>query len=93
MIERSIQLERVVSLMGETELSTEDQTTYRRGKKIRNFMTQQFFVAEKQSGSSGAYVSLEQTVNDVAAILEGAADEASEDELMFIGTLGEMSNG
>lgn len=91
-IERSMQLERVVSLMGETELSTDDQTMYRRGKKLRNYMTQQFYVAEGQRGSAGVYVPLEKTVNDVAAILEGAVDNAAEEELMFIGTLEEISN-
>jgi F-type H+-transporting ATPase subunit beta len=88
-IERSQQLERVVSLMGETELSTEDQTTYRRGKKIQNYMTQQFVVAEGQRGSQGVYVPMEQTVSDVAAILAGSADGLEEEALMFISTLKE----
>ena len=36
-------LERIVSLVGESELSAENQLLYKRARKIKNFMTQPFF--------------------------------------------------
>lgn len=78
-------LERIVSLVGEAELSESDRVKYKRSRKIRNYMTQSFFVAESQSGREGRYVPLETTVKDVNAILQGDFDDVSEDHLMFVG--------
>src|SRR5690606_34897336 len=46
-------LERIVSLVGESELSKEDRITYQRALRIKNFMSQRFTVAEGQSGDKG----------------------------------------
>jgi F-type H+-transporting ATPase subunit beta len=83
-------LERIVSLVGEAELSTEDQVTYKRARKIRNFMTQRFFVAESQSGESGAFVELRTAVSDLSAIIEGKYDHIPEDKFMFIVSVSEI---
>jgi len=78
-------LERIVSLVGESELSDEDRIMYQRANKIKNFMTQNFFVTEAQTGRKGEYVSVEDTVNDVKDILDGKYDNISEDKFLFIG--------
>lgn len=78
-------LERIVSLVGESELSEEDRTVYQRAKKIRNYMTQNFFVAENQTGRKGVYVPLEETILVVKGILEGRYDDISEDKFLYIG--------
>lgn len=83
-------LERIVSLVGETELSPEDLITYKRAKKIRNFMTQRFFVAETQSGESGAFVDLKTAVTDLAAIIEGKYDQIPEEKFRYIGSVSEI---
>ncbi len=80
-------LERIVSLVGESELSPEDQTIYRRGKRLRNFMTQRFFVAESQKAQKGSYVPVATTVKDVKTILQGGHDQIPEEKFMFIGSL------
>jgi F-type H+-transporting ATPase subunit beta len=77
-------LERIVSLVGEAELSKEDQIVYRRAKKIQNFMTQRFFVAESQKGEKGAFVPLKDTVQDVWAILVGKYDSMPEEKFLYI---------
>ncbi len=92
-IEQSQNLERIVSLMGESELSREDQLTFRRGRKIRNFMTQRFFVAETQRGEKGSYVPIETTVKDIEQILEGNVDHIDEKRFLFIGSLEEVTGG
>ncbi|HEX6977344.1 MAG TPA: F0F1 ATP synthase subunit beta [Patescibacteria group bacterium] len=80
-------LERIVSLVGESELSPEDQTIYRRGKRLRNFMTQRFFVAESQKAQKGSYVPVATTIKDVKTILQGGYDQVPEEKFMFIGSL------
>ncbi len=79
-------LERIVSLVGESELSAEDQTVYHRAKKIRNYMTQRFFVAESQKGEPGTFVPLKTALRDLDAILQGEYDNIAEDKFLFIGT-------
>lgn len=83
-------LERIVSLVGEAELSPGDRVTYSRAKKITNYMTQRFFVAAAQKGEKGRAVPAASTVADVEAILAGKYDSVPEDKFMFIGTLADM---
>jgi F-type H+-transporting ATPase subunit beta len=83
-------LERIVSLVGESELSDEDRTMYQRANKIKNYMTQNFFVTAAQTGRKGVYVSVEDTVNDVKDIMDGKYDTLSEDKFMFIGSLADI---
>jgi F-type H+-transporting ATPase subunit beta len=92
-IEKSQSLERIVSLMGETELSKEDQQIFRRGRKLKNFMTQSFFVAEAQKGKKGDYVPVGTTVADVEEILQGKYDQIDEEKFLFIGSVKEISGG
>lgn len=83
-------LERIVSLVGESELSVEDQVVYKRAKKIRNYMTQSFFVAQSQKEKVGKYVRLQDAVEDLEKIVEGKVDTIPEDKFMFIGTLSDI---
>lgn len=86
-LKKAESLERMVALVGEDELSPENKTIYRRAKMIRNYMSQPFFVVEKQSGRKGEYVKLRETIKDVALILSGALDSRDPGELMFMGTI------
>jgi F-type H+-transporting ATPase subunit beta len=80
-------LERIVSLVGESELSAEDQTKYRRAKKLRNFMTQTFFVTQSQKEAQGVFVPIQDTLKDVQQILNGNLDQVPENRFLFIGSL------
>jgi F-type H+/Na+-transporting ATPase subunit beta len=91
MIERSQNLERIVSLMGETELSTDDQAAYRRGRKLKYYFTQPFYVAAGQRGTEGVFVPLEQTITDTLDILEGKYDGIDEEALRMVGDLNQVS--
>ncbi len=86
-------LERIVSLVGENELSAEDQRTYQRAKKLRNFMTQRFFTAQGQKGESGVMVPLEKTIQSVEEILAGTYDHLSDDAFLFIGDTSTLAHG
>jgi F-type H+-transporting ATPase subunit beta len=89
LLKKAESLDRIVSLVGESELGPEDKISYQRSKKLRNFMTQSFFVAEKQTGRTGKYVERKDTVSGVQAILHGDYDEISEDHFMFTGSVEE----
>lgn len=80
-------LERIASLIGESELNDSDKVVYFRAKILKNYMTQSFFVTEAQSGRKGEFVSLADTVDDVAAILDGKYDHIDSYEVKEIGSL------
>ncbi|MBU1132717.1 F0F1 ATP synthase subunit beta [Patescibacteria group bacterium] len=86
-------LERIVSLVGESELSEEDRVIYQRARKIKNYMTQNFFVTAAQTGRPGSYVKVDDTVDDVKDIMEGKYDNVTEEKFSFIGSAKELKNG
>ncbi|OGM27971.1 F0F1 ATP synthase subunit beta [Candidatus Woesebacteria bacterium RIFCSPLOWO2_01_FULL_39_61] len=85
-------LERIVSLVGEAELSIEDRLIYRRARKVRNFMTQRFFVSEAQSGQKGKYVDTKTAILDLKGIIEGKFDHIPEEKFLFIGSIADIKN-
>jgi F-type H+-transporting ATPase subunit beta len=93
LLKQATSLNRIVSLVEESELSPSDKLVYERAKKLRNFMTQNFFVTENQTGKKGAYVPRETTVKDVDDILSGKYDEATDDKFSNIGSVKEITNG
>jgi len=86
LLKKVIKLERIVSLIGESELTPEDRILYKRAHILRNFMTQSFYVVEDQSGRPGVYVPREKTVEDTARILAGEFDDRTPEEFLYIGT-------
>lgn len=90
LLKQAVSLERIVSLIGESELSYQDQTIYKRSKIIKNYMTQSFFVTESQTYREGRYVPLSETIADVKSILEGKYDDVEPEKFLFIGSLKEL---
>ncbi len=90
LLKRSNELERIVSLIGESELNQEDQAAYRRSKLIYAYMTQNFHIMERQSGVKGSYVNREQCVHDVKEILSGKYDAKTPESMQNIGSLAEI---
>ncbi len=87
LLKKAMALERIVSLIGESELSADDQVTYKRSKILKNYMTQNFTVVEAQTEKKGVFVSVKETVTDVRAILDGKVDPLIPEDFLFIGTL------
>ena len=81
------ELRRIVTVIGIDELSKEDRTVYERARKLQNFLTQPFIVAEVFSGMKGHYVTLPQTLSGVERILGGQVDTRAEQEFYMIGVL------
>jgi F-type H+-transporting ATPase subunit beta len=87
LLKRATSLERIVALIGESELSTEDQTVYKRSKFLKNYVTQNFTVVENQTEKKGVFVTVKDTVADVRAILDGKVDVLAPEDILYIGTL------
>ena len=84
-LKQASELERMVALVGEGELSPDNQLIYKRAKIIKNYMTQPFFVVAEQTGREGKYVPITKTVKDVSSILAGKYDSHDPDEFLYIG--------
>lgn len=89
-LERYKELQQIVSIVGEAELSIENRTLYHRARKLLNFMTQNLFTVAEQTGRPGQYVKKEEAIKGVKAILEGELDRIPEEALLYIGSLKDL---
>lgn len=64
-------LKNIIAIVGENELSPADRADYQNAKKLIQFFSQDFAVAEHLTGKPGEYFTLEQTLDGIEAILEG----------------------
>ncbi|MGN0362422.1 MAG: F0F1 ATP synthase subunit beta [Bilifractor sp.] len=79
------ELQDIIAILGMEELSDEDKTVVYRARKIRNFLSQPFHVAEQFTGISGKYVPLEDTIKGFQAILNGDMDKYPENAFFNCG--------
>ncbi|NBO36548.1 F0F1 ATP synthase subunit beta [bacterium] len=86
----AVSIERIVALVGLSELSDNDRQIYERANKLKNYLTQFFYTAEKQTGRKGVFVPLEVALKDIDDIISGKFDDISEDKFMFIGSCSEL---
>lgn len=70
-IQKYDSLKNIIAIVGENELSPADRADYQNAKKLIQFFSQDFAVAERLSGKPGEYFTLEQTLQGIEAILSG----------------------
>ena len=87
MLQRYEELRRIVMVIGIEELSAGDRVIYERARKIQNFLTQPFFVAEAYTGKRGEYVTVEQTIDGCRKIISGQFDHKPEGDFYLIGAV------
>ena len=85
-------LEELVAVLGIDELSHEDRNIFYRARKMRNYFTQPMFVAENFTGIEGKMVAIEDVLDDVEGILDGAYDEWEEAAFSYVGSLKEVKH-
>jgi len=83
------ELQDIIAILGMDELSDSDKLTVNRAKKIHNFLSQPFFVAEQHTGMPGRFVKREKTVDDFARIISGECDNMPAQAFYMVGTLEE----
>ena len=88
-LQRYKELQDIIAILGMDELSEEDKKIVARARRVRNFLSQPFSVAEVFSGIPGSYVPIEKTVDSFEKILAGDYDDLPEQAFMMVGTIEE----
>ncbi|MBQ6967551.1 MAG: F0F1 ATP synthase subunit beta [Lachnospiraceae bacterium] len=89
-LQRYRELQDIIAIMGMDELSEEDKQSVYRARKIQNFLSQSFSVAEQFTGLPGKYVPLKETLRGFRMILDGECDELPESAFLLVGTIDEV---
>ena len=84
------ELQDIIAILGMEELSDEDKKTVARARRIQRFLSQPMFVAEKFTGTPGAYVPLSETLRGFKDILSGSMDEYPEAAFFNAGTIDDV---
>jgi F-type H+-transporting ATPase subunit beta len=82
-------LQDIIAILGMEELSEAQKTLVSRARKIQQFLSQPFSVAEQFTGKKGAYVKLADTIRGFKEILEGKHDDLPEAAFSMVGTIEE----
>jgi len=88
-LQRYKELKDIIAILGMDELSDEDKQTVGRARRISQFLSQPFTVAEVFTNAPGKYVSLKDTIAGFKGILEGKYDHISEQAFSMVGTIDE----
>ena len=89
-LQRYKELQDIIAILGMDELGEEDRKIVNRARRIRNFLSQPFAVAEQFSGLPGKYVPVKETVRSFKEILAGNYDDLPEAAFMSVGTIEEV---
>ncbi len=89
-LQRYKDLQDIIAILGMDELSEEDKLTVARARKIQQFLSQPFHVAEQFTGMAGKYVKLEDTIRGFDMIVKGECDHIPEQAFRYKGTIEEV---
>ena len=71
------------------ELSEEDKIIVNRARRVRNFLSQPFHVAEVFNGFPGKFTTLKDTIRSFKEILDGKYDSLPEQDFLYVGDIDE----
>jgi F-type H+-transporting ATPase subunit beta len=74
-LQRYRDLQDIIAILGMDELSEDDKRVVGRARRIEQFLSQPFFVAEAFTGQSGKFVKIEDTIKGFKMIIDGELDE------------------
>ena len=86
-LQRYRELQDIIAILGMEELGEDDKRTVFRARRVRNFLSQPFAVAEQFSGIPGIYVPVQETVRSFREILDGKYDDLPEAAFLSVGTI------
>lgn len=84
------ELQDIIAILGQEELSDEQQKTVGRARRIQRFLSQPFFVATVFTNVPGEYVPLAETIRGFGEILDGYHDDLPEDAFLMCGTIDQV---
>lgn len=82
-------LARIVTVIGESELSESDRILYLRARCLQNYMSQPFFTVEAQTGRKGFFADRKEVVRDVQRIIDGTFDDIQPEKFQYMGSIDE----
>ena len=88
-LQRYKELKDIIAILGMDELSDEDKQTVARARRISQFLSQPFTVAEIFTNAPGKYVSLKDTISGFKGILDGDYDHLPEQAFSMVGSIEE----
>ena len=83
-------LQDIIAILGMDELSEEQQNVVARARKIQQFLSQSFHVAEKFTGNPGAYVTVQDTVRSFGEIVDGKCDDLPEQAFRYASNIDDV---
>lgn len=89
LLQRYKDLQDIIAILGMDELSDEDKLVVARARRVQQFLSQPFFVAEQFTGLKGRYVKLADTIRGFKEILAGKYDHLPEAAFRLVGTIEE----
>ncbi|RAZ69523.1 F0F1 ATP synthase subunit beta [Planococcus maitriensis] len=89
-LQRYRELQDIIAILGMDELSDEDKLTVNRARRVQNFLSQNFHVAEQFTGQKGSYVPVQETIKGFQEILAGKYDHLPEDAFRLVGRIEEV---
>ena len=90
LLQRYRELQDIIAILGMEELSEDDRRTVERARRIQQFFSQPFSVAEQFTGLEGRYVKLEDTLRSFETILGGELDKYPEAAFSNVGNVDEV---
>jgi len=84
-LQRYKELQDIIAILGLDELSDEDRVTVDRARKVQKFLSQPFNVGEVFTGLKGVTVTVEDTVESFAQLIEGDLDDLPEQAFLNVG--------
>jgi F-type H+-transporting ATPase subunit beta len=89
-LQRYKDLQDIIAILGVDELSDEDKATVARARKLQQFLSQPFHVAEPFTGRKGKYVKVADTVRSFKEVVEGKHDEIPEQAFYMQGSIDDV---
>jgi F-type H+-transporting ATPase subunit beta len=80
-------LQDIIAILGMDELTEEQKLVVARARRIQQFLSQPFHVAEQFTGIKPKYVKLEDTIRGFDMIVKGECDELPEQAFRYVGPI------
>ncbi len=86
-LQRYKDLQDIIAILGIDELSEDDKLIVARARKLQQFLSQPFHVAEQFTGIKGKYVKLEESIRGFREICDGKHDDVPQQAFYMQGTI------
>src|SRR5437867_3874943 len=90
-LQRYRELKDIIAILGIEELSEEDKQVVHRARRIEQFLSQPFIVAQAFTGKEGKVTPIKDTIRSFKELCEGKWDHLPESAFMYVGGIDEAA--